>query len=194
MRTIPYQPLLLRLLHGLTALLVVGALVTGFLVYDSWDSRFGGLRLTIRDRNLIDVHGTFGFFLFFLFIVFAIYSVTAGRKKLVQSTSLNQLTMVGQPIWWVALQRLTNTTMLIAAALAVGTGKLMDENWLPNGELDHAAYVAHLIAWLLVLLGIAMHVLMSVKVGGTRLLLSMVDFKVRSDDWLVKQMQRLRKK
>ncbi|MDX2230469.1 MAG: cytochrome b/b6 domain-containing protein [Leptolyngbyaceae cyanobacterium bins.349] len=194
MRITPYQPLLLRLTHGITAILAIAALITGFLVYDSWDKRFGGLGLTVRDRGLIDIHGTFGFFLFFLFIAFAIYSVTAGRKKLVQGNSLSQLTMVGRPIWWVALQRLTNTTMLLAAAIAVGTGKLMDENWLPNGELNHAAYYAHLLAWVLVILGIAVHILMSVKVGGMMLLLSMGDFKVRSDDWLVKQMQRFRKK
>jgi thiosulfate reductase cytochrome b subunit len=194
MRVTPYQPLLLRLLHGLSVLLAIGALITGFLVYDSWDKRFGGLGVTVRDRNLIDIHGTFGFFLFFLFIAFAIYSVTAGRKKLIQGNSLNQLTMVGRPIWWVALQRLTNTTMLLAAAIAVGTGKLMDENWLPNGELNHTAYYAHLIAWILVVVGIAVHVLMSVKVGGLPLLMSMVDFKVRSDDWLVKKLQRFTKK
>jgi len=194
MRITPYQPLLLRLLHGLSVLLAIAALITGFLVYDSWDKRFGGLGITVRERNLIDIHGTFGFFLFFIFIAFAIYSVTAGRKKLIQSSSLGQLTMVGRPVWWVALQRVTNTTMLLAAAIAVGTGKLMDENWLPDGELNHTAYYAHLIAWLLVVLGIALHVLMSVKVGGLLLLMSMADFKVRSDDWLVKQAQRFKKK
>lgn len=190
MKVTPYQPLLLRLLHGLSVLLAIGALITGFLVYDSWDKRFGGLGATVRDRNLIDIHGTFGFFLFFIFIAFAIYSVTAGRRKLIQPDALNQLTMVGRPIWWVSLQRLTNTTMLLAAAIAVGTGKLMDENWLPNGELNHTAYYAHLIGWVLVLLGMALHVLMSTKVGGAPLLLSMVNWKVRSDDWLVKKVKR----
>lgn len=192
MRVIPYQPLLLRVLHGISALLAIGAWMTGFLVYDSWDRRFGGLGLTERDRNLIDIHGTFGFFLFFLFIAFAIYSLTAGRKKLVQPKSLQQLTQVGKPIWWAGLQRLTNTTMLLAAALAVGTGKLQDENWLPNGEMEHLAYYAHLIAWVVVLLGIAVHVLMSAKVGGTSLLQSMVSLKIRSDDWLVQKVQQMR--
>ncbi|WP_233258268.1 cytochrome b/b6 domain-containing protein [[Phormidium] sp. ETS-05] len=58
----PYQPLLLRLLHSVNAFLVIGALITGFLVYDSWDGRFGGLGLSIKNRELIDIHGTFGFF------------------------------------------------------------------------------------------------------------------------------------
>ncbi|MDX2242870.1 MAG: cytochrome b/b6 domain-containing protein [Leptolyngbyaceae cyanobacterium bins.302] len=194
MQVIPYQPLLLRLLHGISALLALGALITGFLVYDSWDGRFGGLGLTTRDRNLIDIHGTFGFFLFFLFIAFALYSVTAGRKRLVQAASLQQLTQFGRPTWWVGLQRLTNTTMLLAAALAVGSGKFQDENWLPNGEMDHVAYFMHLIAWVLVLIGIAIHVLMSAKVGGIPLLVSMVNVKFRSDDWLVKQIRRLIRK
>jgi len=132
MKTIPYQPLLLRLLHGLSALLMIAALITGFLVYDSWDGRFGGLQLTVR-----------------------------------------------------------NTTMLLAAAIAVGSGKLQDENWLSNGELNHAAYFAHLIAWILVVLGIAIHILMSAKVGGIPLLISMVDRTIRADDWLVKKVQRL---
>lgn len=194
MRITPYQPLLLRLLHGLSMLLVIGALITGFLVYDSWDKRFGGLGVTVRDRNLIDIHGTFSFFLFFIFIAFALYSVTAGRKKLIQSSSLGQLTMVGRPVWWVALQRLTNTTMLLAAAIAVGTGKLMDENWLPSGELNHTVYYAHLIAWVLVFLGLAIHVLMSAKVGGMPLLLSIFNGNVRTDDWLVKKLRLFTKK
>jgi len=190
MRLIPYQPLLLRLLHGVSALLVFGAWTTGFLVYDSWDKRFGGLGVTVRDRGLIDIHGTFGFFLFFVFIAFAIYSLSAGQKRLVQRESLRQLTQVGRPIWWVALQRVTNTTMLAAAALAVGSGKFQDENWLPNGEMNHIAYFIHLFAWLLVLLSLAAHVLMSAKVGGVPLLLSMTTLKTRSDDWLVKKFQR----
>lgn len=190
MRITPYQPLLLRLLHGVSALLVLGAWATGFLVYDSWDRRFGGLGFTTRDRNLIDIHGTFGFFLFFVFIAFAIYSLSAGRKRLAQPESLRQLTQVGRPIWWVALQRVTNTTMLAAATLAVGSGKLQDENWLPNGEMHHLAYFVHLFAWLLVILSIAAHVLMSAKVGGIPLLLSMTTLKTRSDDWLVKKFQK----
>jgi cytochrome b561 len=187
----PYQPLALRLLHGAVALLVIGAWITGFLVYDSWDGRFGGLKLTLRDRSLIDIHGTFGFFLFYLFIIFAIYSLTAGRRKLIQSTTIKQLSQVGKPVWWIGLQRVTNTTMLLAAIAAVGSGKLQDENWLPNGDLNQAAYFAHLISWVLVFLGLAIHVLMSAKVGGAPLLLSMVDRSVRSDDRLVQKLQKL---
>jgi hypothetical protein len=52
-RSKPYQPLLLRLLHGVNAVLIIGAAITGFLVYDSWDGRFGGLSLTKANRNSI---------------------------------------------------------------------------------------------------------------------------------------------
>ncbi len=191
MRTIPYQPLLLRLLHSINTVLVLGCLVTGFLVYDSWDGRWGGLGVTVRDRGLIDIHGTFGFFLFFLFIAFGLYSLTAGRKRLLQKASLRQLQQPGTPAWWVGLQRLTNTTMLLAALLAVATGKLQEENWLPDGNLNETAYFAHLIAWVLVLLSVGLHLLLNAKVGGIPLLVSMVSVQTRADDWLVQKIQQV---
>jgi len=42
-RSAPYQPLLLRLFHNAHALLVLGALITGFWVYNTYDGRFGTL-------------------------------------------------------------------------------------------------------------------------------------------------------
>lgn len=179
----PYQPLVLRLLHGVTATLVIGAAITGFLVYDSWDRRFGGLTLTKANRSLIDIHGTFGYFLFFVFLpIFFIYCVKAGRKRLVQGDTLTQLTKVGKPIWWYTLQRLANTAMLLAAVFAVISGKFQDENWLPQGQLNHTWYYVHLIAWAVIVLAIAIHLLMSAKVGGMPLLLSMFDIKYRPED------------
>ena len=191
MRTAPYQPLLFRILHGLSALLVIGALISGFLVYDSWDGRMIRLGLTNSDRNLIDIHGTFGFFLFFVFIGFAIYSLSAGRKRLVQARSLQQLTEVGQPVWWVALQRIANTLMLFAAALAVVSGKFQDENWLPNGETNHIWYFVHIAAWAVVLISFLIHLSMSAKVGGIPLLTSMLNWKWRDEDRFVQQCQQL---
>jgi len=32
----PYQPPLLRIIHGINGLLIIGAIITGFLVYDSF--------------------------------------------------------------------------------------------------------------------------------------------------------------
>lgn len=173
----------MRLLHGVTAILVIGAAITGFLVYDSWDRRFGGLSLTTGNRSFIDIHGTFGFFLFFVSLpIFLIYCVKAGTKRLVQADTLSQLTKVGKPVWWYTLQRIANTAILLAAVFAVISGKFQDENWLPQGQLNHTWYYVHLISWVVILLAIATHLLMSAKVGGIPLLLSMWNIKYRSED------------
>ncbi|MEB3828658.1 cytochrome b/b6 domain-containing protein [Phormidium sp. CCY1219] len=181
-RTKPYQPLLLRLLHGLNAFLAIGALITGFLVYDSWDRQFGGLALSQANRSLIDIHGTFGFFAFFIFLAFAFYSIRIGKKRLIQPDSWEKLRLVGKPIWWYSLHRLTNTAMLFAAGLAVISGKFQDENWLPQGESDRLWYFLHLIAWVILLVAIAIHLLMSAKVGGVPLFISMIDRQYRPDE------------
>lgn len=182
LRSKPYQPLVLRLLHGLNAFFAIGALITGFLVYDSWDGRFGRLSLSQDNRSLIDIHGTFGFFLLFIFVAFAIYSIRQGRKKLIQANSLSKLKQVGKPSWWYALHRMANTLMLLAAGLAVASGKFQDENWLPQGDLNRLWYSVHLCAWVVMLFAIALHVLMSAKVGGMPLLLSMVNTHYRSQE------------
>lgn len=178
----PYQPLFLRLSHALNAFLVLGALVTGFLVYDSYDRRFGGLGLTQENRNLIDIHGTFGFFLLFVYIIFAVYSLIAERKRLIQGNTLQTLTQINKPVWWYTLLRLSNTLALIAAAFSVISGKFQQENWLPNGEFNHLWYFVHLIAWVIILFSILLHVLMVVKVGGFPLIVSMFNTNYRPQD------------
>lgn len=180
--TKPYQPLILRLLHGITALLVISAAITGFLVYDSWDGRFGSLALTLKNRDLIDIHGTFGFLLLPIMIPFTIYSIRIGYRRLIQANSFSKLKEVGQPIWWYTLQRFANTLMLISALFALISGKFQDENWLPRGEVNQPWYYAHLIAWCGVIVALAIHVLMSVKIGGIPLLLSIFDTKIHPDD------------
>jgi hypothetical protein len=55
----PYQPSLLRLLHGATALLVPLAWLTGLLVYSAYDGRFGRLPFTLPGE-WIDIHGIVG--------------------------------------------------------------------------------------------------------------------------------------
>ncbi|MGB3240893.1 MAG: cytochrome b/b6 domain-containing protein [Geitlerinemataceae cyanobacterium] len=181
-RVKPYQPFLLRVLHGLNAVGTIAALVTGYLVYDSWDGRFGRLELTTDNRALIDIHGTFAFVLFFVFIGFAIYSVKAGRSRLFRSDSWQHLSQVGKPIWWLALQRIANTTMLLAVGLSVVSGKFQSEEWLPQGELNHLWYFVHLGAWVLVVLAILLHVLLGAKVGGVPLLLSMLETRYRPEE------------
>jgi hypothetical protein len=80
------------------------------------------------------------------------------------------------------LHRLVNTLTLIAVSLAAISGKSQDENWLPNQELNHLAYYVHLLAWLLLLICVLIHGLMSAKIGGLPLILSMYNFKYKPED------------
>jgi hypothetical protein len=82
--------------------------------------------------------------------------------------------------------------MLLASVLAVISGRMMKEQWLPAGELDHVWYYAHLIAWVVMLTALALHLLMSAKVGGAPLLLSMLSFQVRPEDSPAKWGDRLK--
>ncbi len=180
-QTTPYQPVLLRLLHNAIALLVFGSLITGFLVYDRYDKRFGTLNLPII-RNTQGIHGTIALAFLILLPIFAIYCFHIGDRHLVQKQSLNHLKEIGKPIWWVALQRIINTLILLSATFAVITGRMMQEEWLPSEELNHAWYIGHLLAWLLMIVSIAMHLLMSAKVGGLSLLLSMSKWQIHIKD------------
>ena len=177
----PYQPVLLRLLHNAIALLVFGAIITGFMVYDRYDKRFGTLNLPIV-RDTQGLHGTIALIFLILLPIFALYCFHLGYRRLVQDQSINHLQEVGKPIWWISLQRLTNTTILLAGTFAVITGRLMSEEWLPNAELNHAWYIGHLSAWLVMIISIATHLLMSAKVGGLPLLLSIYNWRIRSED------------
>lgn len=179
----PYQPLLLRILHAGTAISVIGCLITGFLVYDSWDGRIFQLGLTTKNRDLIDIHGTIAVTLFFIFIGFFLYAITAGKKRLISNNTWSNLTaQVGRPLWWVTLQKVTNTVILGAGVLAIVSGKLQDENWLPNGQLNYWQYNLHLLGWLVMAIAILLHILMGIKVGSVPLLLSMINIKYRPED------------
>jgi hypothetical protein len=59
---------------------------------------------------------------------------------------------------------------------------MMKEEWLPAGELNHIWYYLHLTAWAVLGIGLALHLLFSIKVGGVPLLLSMVSTERRPDD------------
>lgn len=52
----PYQPSLLRLLHGVAAAVAGVASFTGFLIYNHYDGRFGRLPLG-GSEQVIDLHG-----------------------------------------------------------------------------------------------------------------------------------------
>ena len=119
----PYQPSLLRLLHGVTAMLVLGCWLSGLIVYSRYDGRWGRLPFT-PPGSWIDLHGLAGFLLLPLGLAFAAYALSLGRPR---------------------LRRSTNAMALGALALAVASGKLMDEDWLRDGQLHHLAYGLHLV-------------------------------------------------
>ncbi|HHP7229413.1 MAG TPA: cytochrome b/b6 domain-containing protein [Xenococcaceae cyanobacterium] len=177
----PYQPFLLRLLHGLTGLFAIAAMITAFWTYDTYDGRWGRIPLP-KFTEIEGIHGTFGLWTLLIFPLFAIYAFQQGQRRLVQLDCFERLTQVGHPIWWYTLHRLVNTLNVLALTFAVFSGKMMDEKWLPQGELNHTWYYAHLISWLILVTCIALHLLMSTKVGGIPLILSMLDWQFRSQD------------
>jgi hypothetical protein len=179
--TSPYQPVLLRLLHSAIALLVFADLITGFMVYDRYDKRFGTLNLPIVP-NTQGIHGTFASIFLILLPIFALYCFHIGSRKLVQPQSLKHLKEFEKSIGLISLQRFTNTLMLLSATFAVITGRMMQDEWLPSQELNHAWYIGHLTAWVFMIIAIAMHLLMSAKVGGLPLLLSIYNWKIRAED------------
>ncbi|OKH24174.1 cytochrome B [Hydrococcus rivularis NIES-593] len=180
-RSRPYQPLLLRILHGFNALIAVLAIITSFWVYNTYDGRL--IRIALPKINdIIGIHGTFGLTFLLIMPALAIYSFHWGQKRLVQADSLAKLTQVGKPIWWYTLHRIVNTVMLIAATLALITGRQMKEEWLPAGELHHTWYQLHLLGWVILTCCLFIHLLMSVKVGGIALIVSMFEWQHTPED------------
>ena len=177
----PYQPVLLRILHGAAAVLTILALISGFWVYNTYDKRWGSLPLPALP-DIQGVHGTIAVTFLLLFPFLALYSFRLGESRLVRSRFLRQLKPVGKPIWWISLQRIANTSMLLAATLALMTGRMMKEEWLPAGEIDRPWYLAHLVSWGIMLAALALHLLLGAKVGGVPLLASMFDRKIRPND------------
>ncbi|MBD2300501.1 cytochrome b/b6 domain-containing protein [Nostoc sp. FACHB-190] len=180
-RSVPYQPLWLRLLHGVSGIFAIAAIITGFLVYNTYDGRFGKIPLP-QLGDIQGIHGTFALFFLIILPAFALYSFHTGNRRLIQANSWEQLRQVGNPIWWVSLQRLANTLMLVASVFSVVSGRMMKEEWLPAGEINQIWYTLHLIAWCVIVGCLAIHLLMSIKVGGVPLLLSMFSWQVRPED------------
>lgn len=179
--TQPYQPFLLRLLHGLTGIFVIGAIVTAYWTYDTYDKRWGGIELP-RFPEIEGIHGTFGLYALLLFPLFAVYALRRGQKRLLQPDSLPKLSQPNTPVWWYTLHRGVNTLSLLSLTFALFSGKMMDSTWLPRGELNHTWYYVHLTSWVVMVLTLAIHLLMSAKVGGTSLLLSIVQWKFRPEE------------
>jgi thiosulfate reductase cytochrome b subunit len=178
----PYQPLLLRLLHGLNAAIALLAILTAFMVYNTYDGRFGKVPVP-RIADIIGIHGTFGKLLLFgVMPTFALYSFLAGKKRLVQPDSFGKLTQLGKPIWWYSLHRIVNTLMLLALTFAIVSGSMVKEEWLPAGDLTQVWYYLHISGWVVLVSCLLMHLLMSAKVGGLPLILSMFDVAYRRED------------
>ncbi|KMM17532.1 Prokaryotic cytochrome b561 [Synechococcus sp. GFB01] len=156
----PYQPSLLRLLHGATALLVLAAWLSGLAVYSLHDGRWGRLPIT-PTGDWVDLHGTAGVLLLPVAVLFAAYALTLGRRR---------------------LQRPSNALALGAVTLAIGSGKLMNEDWLRRGELHHWVYGLHLLAWLLVAGAVIVHLLGGLQLGGVAMLRSILSVHVRAGD------------
>ncbi len=156
----PYQPSLLRLLHGTMVVLVPVAWLSGFLVYSNHDGRWGQLGWPVPG-DWIDIHGTVGVVLGPLALLFALYALSIGRARLNQAA---------------------NAAALLGLALAVGSGKLMDEDWLRNGQIDHVVYSLHLLAWLLIAAAVTWHLAAALRRGGMVLASSMLDLQVRAND------------
>ncbi|MBE9038217.1 cytochrome b/b6 domain-containing protein [aff. Roholtiella sp. LEGE 12411] len=177
----PYQPLLLRILHGITSLFLIAAILTAFWTYDLYDGRWGRIPLPSY-KDIEGLHGTFGLCTLLIFPTFVLYAFHRGQRRLIQPNSFSKLAKVGEPIWWYTLNRFTNTFALFALNFALFSGKMMDETWLPKGELNHTWYYAHLIAWVIIVVSIALHILMNARVGGLPLLLSMLNWQFRDKD------------
>lgn len=180
-RSQPYQPLLLRILHGVNAIVIILAIITSFWVYNIYDGRLIKIPLP-NIPDIIGIHGTFGVFFLIIFPIFSLYSFHRGQKRLIQADSINKLTQVGKPIWWYSLYRIINTIMLLAATWALITGRNMKEEWLPDGNLNEIWYQLHIFAWIILVFGLIIHILMGLKVGGIPLIISMFQWQHRTND------------
>ncbi|MEM7795808.1 MAG: cytochrome b/b6 domain-containing protein, partial [Cyanobacteria bacterium P01_C01_bin.118] len=178
----PYQPFLLRLLHGLTGLFLILAILTAFWTYNTYDGRWGTVPLP-NYPEIEGIHGTFGLYTLLIFPAFVFYAFQRGQRRLAQADTLAKLThQLGQPGWWYTLSRITNTATLLALTFALFSGKMMDEKWLPQGELEHFWYYGHLVSWGVMVAAIAMHLLLNAKVGGIPFLRSMLRGKFLAQD------------
>ena len=168
----PRQPLLLRLLHGAMVVLVPLAWLSGAVVFSNYDGRWLRLPLAVPG-NWIDIHGTIGVLLWPLAALFVIYALSVGRFRLRQSA---------------------NAAALIVLVLAVGSGKLMQEDWLRTGQLDHLPYHLHLVAWMLITGAVIWHACSVLRRGGVRFAASMGQLHVRDNDgprhWATQLLQR----
>ena len=158
--TQPYQPSLLRFLHGATGLLVGAAWFSGLVLLLTLDRRWGALPFALPGE-WIDIHGMIGVALLPIGVVFSGYAITIGRRRLAKTSNL---------------------VPLLALLLAVISGKLMQEDWLREGQLHQAIYSLHLSAWLLMAIAVVLHVIGLLRRGNWPLVQSMLQLGWRPND------------
>lgn len=190
-QTKPYQPLAFRLLHGLIGVLILIAIATGVLIYNAYDGRLGHLPIPTVPK-IMGIHKLFGRIFLLGMPIFALYSFHVGRRRLLQPDSIQQLSVAKKPIWWYTLHRFVNTLLLLAATFALVSGREMNEDWMARGELTHLWYSLHLASWAIMAICIMAHLLMSIRVGGIPLLLSMLHLRSRAYDRLPLLIQSMR--
>jgi hypothetical protein len=93
----PYQPSLLRVLHGATALLVATGWITGLPLLGSFDGRWGRLPFTL-DGVWIELHGRVGLVLALLLLLFVSYALTLGAGRLRRFANSQPLLAVSVPL------------------------------------------------------------------------------------------------
>lgn len=178
----PYQSLIFRLLHAGQGILAILGMLTGYWLLNTWDPQLGGLPFPRATEASIEWHEGIGGAFSSAIALFIVYSLWAGRRRLIQAKSFSQLTQVGKPAWWYSLHRLVNTSLLVFGALAVISGDSLNGDVLRNGVFSDWAYSLHVLSWLGLVLGLLLHILLSLKVGGVPLLLSIMNFQVRKTD------------
>jgi len=156
----PYQPSLLRLLHGATGLMVSAAWLSGLVLLLTLDRRWGSLPFALPG-DWVDIHGMIGVVLLPIGVIFGVYAITIGRHR---------------------LGKATNLVPLLALLLALISGKLMQEDWLRDGQIHRAIYSLHLSAWLLMAIAVILHLIGALRRGHWPLLQSMLQLGWRPND------------
>jgi hypothetical protein len=156
----PYQPSLLRVLHGTSAVLVAIGWITGLLLLGSFDGRWGRLPFTL-DGEWIEWHGRVGLLLALVLLLFVPYALTLGAGR---------------------LRRFANSLPLLALLLAVGSGLQMESEFLVNHATTPLPYALHLTAWLLLAVSVPLHLIGAVRRGGWPLAASMLSPRLRLHD------------
>ena len=157
---VPYQPSLLRVLHGATAVLVAIGWITGLLLLGSFDGRWGRLPFTL-DGEWIELHGRVGLLLALVLLPFVPYALTLGAGR---------------------LRRFANSLPLLALVMAVGSGLQMQSEWLVDHATTPLPYALHLTAWLLLAVSVPLHLIGAVRRGGWPLAASMLSLRLLPHD------------